>query len=74
MPKTKLIRRRKFETSGFRTIELSRGIVQFPDATQCRFNVRLLADPGEEGGIRLVVEDINKPTGHSKSIKLTRKP
>lgn len=71
--KLKPIRRKAFETSGFRTIELARGIIEFPDGRHSRYNIRLVAAPGEEGGVSVVVEDINKPANLSTAIKLVRK-
>lgn len=54
------IPRSRFENEGFRTVELARGSVLFGDKTTCKFNVRLMADPGTEGDIRIIVEDINR--------------
>lgn len=54
------IPRAAFEDSGWRTIELARGSVEFPDGRHCRFNVRLVAMPGANGDIQLFAEDINR--------------
>lgn len=72
-PKPIKIPRRKFETSGWRTITIAEGSVVFPNGRNCRFNVRLQAAAGEEGDITLIAEDINRPEGKAKMIKLRRK-
>jgi hypothetical protein len=66
------IKRGRFEKVGGRTIELSRGMVTWPDLKVCRFNVRLIANPGSDGDIYLVAEDIN--TGVERTLKLSRQP
>lgn len=78
MPRSELIialHRQSFETADLNTIPLARGTITFEDGRVARFNVRLAADPGSDGDIRLVCEDINRPIGHStRSLRLIRKP
>ena len=66
------IKRSKFETAGGRIITIALGYVEFPDGTFCVFNVRLQAEQGSEGGIRLIAEDVNKDNGGVSNRKLRR--
>jgi hypothetical protein len=68
------IKRAAFETCGSRSITIAKGLVLWPDGRECRYNVRLVANPGEDGDVILVAEDINRPADRScKTIKLAKK-
>lgn len=54
-----VIDRGEFEVAGFRVIPIAKGEVVFSDNRRCRYSVRLRAEQGSEGDIKLVVEDFN---------------
>lgn len=64
------IPRRRFERES--VIELSRGVVTWPNGKLCRFNVRLVADQGSEGDVRLIAEDINREKTVSIKLRAAR--
>ena len=69
------IPREEFETCGFRCITVAHGSVFFSeDGTQSSYSVRLMAEPGSDGDIWLIVTDLlsNEDTP-DKIIKLKRK-
>jgi hypothetical protein len=72
MKKPRIINRKRFETCGWRSIELARGMIRWDDGTVNRFNVRLQAMPGTHGDVLLVAEDLN--TESVKSMRLTCRP
>lgn len=69
-----VIPRAHFETCGFRMQSLACGAVTWPDGRVCRFNVRLMAEPGANGEIVLIAEDNNRDSRtSSKALRLRRR-
>lgn len=69
------IPRSAFETCGFRSMTIACGEVVWEDGRTNSFSVRLVADQGTAGGIRVVVDDHHSLSERdSRSVRLCKRP